>query len=127
MARFKKIPQIEEGKIFYSDEIVDNIVLFAVREIPYVTLDDFDQNQSRSNSIRVRKEKDGIHVEVEVKIHFTQSVSDIAFKIQESIRHTVETMTEHRVASVNVNICGVTFEDKMEDISNTNNLNNQEG
>ena len=116
MARFKKVPQVNEGKIVYNDEIVDGIVLLAVGEIPYIELDAKDSsNQMRSNAIKVRKDKDGIHVDVVVKIHFTQNVSDTAFKIQESVRHNIETMTEYRVASVNVNISGVTFEEKTEE------------
>ena len=125
MARFKKTPQINEGKIAYGDGIVDDIVLLAVNEIPYVELEDSNsqQKQTHSKSIKVRKEKDGIHVDVTVKIHFSQSVSDIAFKIQESVRHTVEAMTEFHVANVNVSICDVTFEDKPEETPTQNNEN----
>ncbi len=126
MARFKKIPQVEEGKLIYGYGIVDNIVLYAVREIPYVVLDDKAQEGTKTGSIKVKKEKDGIHVDVNVKIHFSQSVSDIAFKIQEAIRHTVETMTEYHVSNVNVNICGVTFDDKTEEVlSNENQPENK--
>ena len=44
-----------------------------------------------------------------IKTHFTQNISDVAFKVQEAIRHNVEAMTEYHVASVNVIIKGVTF------------------
>ncbi len=126
MSRFKKAPQINEGKIAYGDGIVDDIVLLAVSEIPYVELEDSNtqQKQTHSKSIKVRKEKDGIHVDVTVKIHFSQSVSDIAFKIQESVRHTVEAMTEFHVANVNVSITDVTFEDKSEETPVQTNENN---
>ena len=76
-----------------------------------------------------KKEKDGIHVDVVVKIHYAQSVSDTAFKIQEAVRHNVEAMTEYHVASVNVIIHGVTFEDKTEEapVQNPTSENVQEG
>ena len=114
MARFKKLPiSVNEGKIIYGDNIVDNIVLLAVREIPYVELLNQQNNDKMKNSsIKVFIEKDGVHVEVVVKIHYTQSVSEMAFKIQEAIRHNVEAMTEYHIASVNVVFKGVTFEDK---------------
>ena len=116
MTRFKKIPQVNEGKIIYHDGIVDGIVLLAVGEIPYIELDaKGPSNHMHSNAIKVKKDKDGIHVDVVVKIHFTQNVSDTAFKIQEAVRHNIETMTEYRVASVNVHISGVSFEDKIEE------------
>ena len=116
MARFKKIPQVNEGKIIYHDDIVDGIVLLAVNEIPNIELDAKDStNQMHSRAINVKKDKDGIHVDVVVKIHFSQNVSDTAFKIQEAVRHNIETMTEYRVASVNVHITGVSFEEKIEE------------
>ncbi len=128
MARFKKLPQVEEGKIIYGDAIVDNIVLFAVKEIPSVELcSDAPSSSGRSSAINVRKEKDGIHVDVMVKIHYAQCVSDIAFKIQEAVRHAIETMTEYHVASVNVGINGVNFEDKTEEVSTPAVENVQEG
>lgn len=116
MARFKKIPQAKEGKIVYGDGIVDGIVLLAVKEIPFVELcADAPRKQMRSSAIKVKKEKDGIHVDVTVRIHYAQSVSDTAFKIQEAVRHNVEAMTEYHVASVNVTIHGVTFDEKVEE------------
>ena len=50
-------------------------------------------------------------MDVKVKIHFTQCVSDMAFKIQETIRHNIESMTDYRVAGVNVIVKGVLFDE----------------
>ena len=95
MARFKKLPvNVNEGKVVYGEGIVDNIVLLAVKEIPYVELYNQQSNDKMKNSsIKVFIEKDGVHVDVVVKIHYTQSVSDMAFKIQEAVRYSVESMT----------------------------------
>ena len=114
MARFKKVPiNTNEGKIVYGDGIVDGIVLLAINEIPNVELFSQSNNKKMKNSaISVRKEKDGVHVDVTVKTHFLQSISDVAFKIQETVRHNVEAMTEYHIASVNVIVKGVTFEEK---------------
>ncbi len=113
MARFKKLPiNKHEGKIVYGDGIVDGIVLLAIQEIPFVELYvTSPSNKMSSSAIKVRFEKDGVHVDVTVKIHFSQSVADTSFKIQESVRHNVEAMTEYHVASVNVSICGILFDD----------------
>ncbi len=117
MARFKKFPQnSHEGKIIYGDGIVDGIVLLAVSEIPYVDLFAIaPRKKMRSSAIKVSFDKDGVHVDVAVKIHYSQCVSDLAFKIQEAIRHNVEAMTEYHIASVNVNVKGIMFDDKVED------------
>ena len=112
MAKFKKLTQVTEGKITYFDGIIDGIVLLTVNEIPYVKLCSKENNSLASNSsIFVSVERDEIHVDVDVKVHHTQSISEIAFKIQEAIRHNIEAMTEYHVASVNVNILGVLFDE----------------
>ena len=117
MARFKKLPVSgHEGKIIYGEGIVDSIVLIAIREVPNVELYNQPQDDKmRNNSIVVAIEKEGVHVDVMVKIHYTQNVSDGAFKIQEAIRYNVEAMTEYHVASVNVIVRGVLFTDKPEE------------
>ena len=114
MARFKKVPvSTNEGKIVYGDGIVDGIVLLAINEIPNVELYSQSNSKKMKNSaICVRREKDGVHVDVTVKTHYLQSISDVAFKIQETVRHNVEAMTEYHIASVNVIVKGVTFEEK---------------
>ena len=113
MARFKKITKnAYEGKIVYGDGIIDGIVLLALNEIPSVELYSPPQkNKMRSKSIYVSIEKDGVHIDVSVKTHYLQSVADVAFKIQEAVRHNVEAMTEYHIASVNVFVKGVSFEE----------------
>ena len=114
MAHLKKIYRsIHEGKLTYGSGIVDGIVLLSIKEIPYVELaSTLTSIPMRSNAISVRLEKDGVHVDVSIKIHYTQCVSDIAFKIQEAVRYSVESMTEYHIASVNVNVVGILFEDR---------------
>ena len=117
MARFKKVPQVHEGKVVYCDRIVDGIVLLAINEIAYIELDAKETSSlERNNAIKVRRAQDGIHIDVTVKIHYSQNVSDMAFKIQEAVRYNVEAMTEYHVASVNVHISDVNFEDKTEEV-----------
>lgn len=114
MARIKKVTRNKhEGKIVYGDGIVDGIVYLAVSEVPYAEL--YTIKQSRNNhskAINVTFGKEGVHVDVIVKIHYSQAVSDMAFKIQEIIRHNVEAMTDYHIASVNVSVKGVLFDDK---------------
>ena len=131
MARFKKLPQKKkEGKVVYGRGIVDGIVLLAVAELDYVELYSVSNKEKmRSNSIKVSLEKEGIKVSVEIKVHYSQSVSEIAFRVQEAIRHNVEAMTEYKVASVDVSVLGVMFNEvpsipvPQEDLSKTNENN----
>ena len=122
MAKFKKFTQVNEGKIVYFDGIIDGIVLLAVSEIPYVELCSKENNSlARNSAISVKIENHEVNVEVLVKVHYSQSISEIAFKIQESIRHNIEAMTEYRVSGVNVQILGVTFDEPSQPITNENN------
>ena len=113
MARFKKLNQREqEGKIVYKEGIVDGIVMLSVSELDHVELCSFvKSNDMKSRAIKVTYDKDLVNVDVMVKIHFSQSVSDVAFKIQEAVRHNIEAMTEYKISSVNVNVNGVIFDD----------------
>lgn len=122
MARFKKIPQQNhEGKIVLGNGIVDSIVMLAVSELEFVELDsNVPRSKMKSNAVKVSFDKEGVNVEVAVKIHYSQSVSDMAFKIQEAIRHNVEAMTEYHIASVNVIVQDVTFGEKEVAVSSEN-------
>lgn len=119
MARFNKIRQKEHiGKIVYGDGIVDQIIILLTSELENIELNKkASQRKMRTKSIRVIIDKDEVYVDVDVKIHHTQSVSDLAFKIQEAVRHNVESMTEYHVASVNVNVRGVLFDDNVQQLS----------
>ena len=113
MARFKKLMQKkDEGKIVYKDGIVDGIVLLSVSELEYVELCAHTKSDDmKSKAIKVVYENSAVTVDVMVKIHYSQCISDVAFKIQEAVRHNVEAMTEYKIASVNVIVNGVIFDD----------------
>mgnify|MGYP002524668226 FL=1 len=113
MAHFKKtVKKKREGKVVYGDKIVNGIVYLALAEIPYVELySTTNHKKTKKNAINVFFDKDGVYIEVTVKVHYSQCVSDTAFKIQEAVRHNVETMIDYHVAGVNVIVKGVLFGD----------------
>lgn len=117
MARFKKFSQKKkEGKIVYKNGIVDGIVMLAVSQIPMAQLFGYpNSTNTKSSSVKVSYDKEGVNVDIAVKIHFSQSISDMAFKIQEAVRHDVESMTEYHIASVNVIVKSVYFDDNTEE------------
>ena len=116
MAHFKKFPQKKkEGKIVLRNGIVDGIVMLAVSEIPMAKLYSYpNASNTKSHAVNVSFDKEGVNVDVAVKIHYTQSIADMAFKIQEAIRYNVEAMTEYHIASVNVVVKSVFFDDDVE-------------
>ena len=114
MARLKTFKYVkQEDKITYGDKIVDGIVSLAISEIPYVEFyyPVYITPKKSSKSINVTFDKNLVNVDVIVKVHYSQSVTDTAFKIQEVIRHSVESMTEYQINYVNVIVKGVIFDD----------------
>lgn len=122
MTRFKKLqPEKKEGKIVYGNAIVDNIVCLTVEELPYVELVHKVTGKKKNPAVTVFLDKKGLDVDICVKIHFSQRVSEIVFKIQEAVRHSVESMTEYRIQSVNVIVMGVMFDDYKPEDDNKDN------
>lgn len=106
--------KVSEEKITYGNKIVDGIVNVAISEIPYVELfqpNYISKSNKRIKSIKVSYDKGVVSVDVIVKVHYTQSVTEMAFMIQEAIKHSVESMTEYKVNNVNVIVNGVLFDD----------------
>lgn len=126
MARFKKFSQKKkEGRIVYKNGIVDGIVMLAVSQIPMAQLFTYpNSTNTKSSSVKVTYDKEGVNVDIAVKIHFSQSISDMAFKIQEAVRHDVESMTEYHIASVNVIVKSVYFDDNTEEKIEEKNTDN---
>ena len=116
MKRFNSYPiKKHEDKIVYADGIVDSIVLLALTEVPYVELDaDLSHPKNAYKAFKVVLSTEGVFVEVKVKIHYTQNVTDMAFKIQEAIRHNIESMTDYKVIGVNVIVTDVLLTDVIE-------------
>ncbi len=116
MKRFKPyLIKKREDKIVYGDGIVDGIVLLAISELPFVELcADVSYVKNTSKAIKVAFSNEGVNVEVKVKIHYSQSVTDMAFKIQEAIRHNIEAMTDYHVQGINVIVNDVLFTETAE-------------
>lgn len=127
MAHFKKFPQKKkEGKIVLRNGIVDGIVMLAVSEISMAKLYSYpNANNTKSRAVKVTFDKEGVNVDVAVKIHYSQSIADMAFKIQEAIRYNVEAMTEYHIASVNVIVKSVFFDDDVEKIIDNTDINTE--
>ena len=125
--RIKKFqPKESVDKLIYKNGIVDEIVLLAVAEVPYAEMYSAGHGYIPKNDVKVTIDKSVVTVDVTVKVHYTQSVSEMAFKIQEAVKHNIEAMTDYRVASVNVVVKGVIFEEKNINNSEKNNNGNND-
>ncbi|HIR99729.1 MAG TPA: Asp23/Gls24 family envelope stress response protein [Candidatus Coproplasma avistercoris] len=98
----------QKGKISYDAGIVDGIVALAIKEVDGVTL-----LNTKNNGVRLAFEKNGIVADISVKVDYGYNVASLAFRIQQSIKHNVESMTKYKVDKINVHIQDVDFPDNL--------------
>ncbi len=105
MAHIRHDPtSTQKGKITYNPSIVSGIVALAIGEVEGVV------PTGKNKGIKLSFDKQGTVVaDISVKVDNTANVSSLAFKIQQSIKHNVESMTNYKVAKVDVHITDVNF------------------
>lgn len=95
----------EKGKVVYNVGILRNIVELAVAEVEGTVPCD----QYKKSGISLYIERDGVYVDVSVGVQYGYNVPELAYRIQQSIKHSVENMTHFKVAEVDVHILDVVF------------------
>lgn len=108
----------EEGSVSYKRNVVLSIVNLATKEINGIAglsnngLSCFkkmmNKNYRRGVIIEFGQDDD-VYVDVFVDVLFGYSVKDVAFRVQENIKSSIESMTDFKVAAINVNVTGVVF------------------
>ena len=91
------------GNITYNSDIVNSIVAIAVQEVEGV------HSLTPNKGIRLYFEKDGVYVDISVIVEYSNSIPDLAFRIQQSIKQVVESMTKYKIAKVDVHVQDVVF------------------
>ena len=97
------------GVISYSRSILKNIVTLAVKEIKGVASLYKSSAKNSYSGVKIEFVGNMVVVDIAVNIYFGYSVPDTAFKIQENVKRSIETMTEYKVEAVNVSVLSVTF------------------
>ncbi len=94
----------QKGKIVYNAGIVQNIVELAVAEVEGTV-----PAQGKKSGISLFLEKDGVYVDVSVVVKYGYNVPELAYRIQQSVKQSVENMTRFKVVEVDVHIQDVVF------------------
>jgi|SRR5690554_1279860 uncharacterized alkaline shock family protein YloU len=103
----KNLQQDLTGSTIYGKNVIHSIITLATKEITGVV-----SLQGRGVKIDI-DEDNNISVDVFIKILYGHSVADVAFRVQENIKRSVETMSVYRVKNINVNILEVGFEEEV--------------
>ena len=105
MAHIRHDPtSTQKGKVTYNSGIVSGIVALAINEVDGVSL-----LNTKIKDVNYNFEKQGIEADISVKVDANYNVPSLAFKIQQSIKHNVESMTNYKVVKVDVHIQDVNF------------------
>lgn len=106
MAVYKRGNSERKGKVTYNVGIVKGIVVLAVEDVQGVA-----HNKEKLNLTKVAFNEDVVVIDITVDVLYGYSVPDVAFDIQQCVRHNVESMSKYKVDKVNVHVSSVTFED----------------
>ena len=94
----------QKGKVVYNAGIVQNIVELAVAEVEGPV-----PNQGQRGGISIFLDKEGVYVSVSVVVKYGYNVPELAYRIQQTVKQSVENMTHFKVAQVDVHIQDVVF------------------
>ena len=105
------------GSVMISEDVVATIIEHAVHEVegviglstkPGADIAELIGKKSWGKGMKITiAEENVLHVDCNVIVAYGQSVVAVAKAIQEAITAALESMTGVKVASVNVNICGI--------------------
>lgn len=90
------------GDVTYGNHVVRSIIRLAAQEISGV-------ESVSGRGVRCYIAGDTIDADVYLEVNSEVSCSDIAFKVQDNIKKSVETMTDFKMGIININIISVKF------------------
>ncbi|MDE5593899.1 MAG: Asp23/Gls24 family envelope stress response protein [Clostridiales bacterium] len=88
--------------ITYGHNVLRSIIRLAAQEISGV-------ESVCGRGVRCYIYGDTIDADVYLEVNSEVSCSDIAFRVQDNIKRSVETMTDYKMGVININIISVKF------------------
>ena len=109
--------EVTAGKVMYNKDIINSIIQLATKEISGVaSMARSSKNPviklvkgKRDNGVKVSLVGGAVVVDVFINIFSDANVKEIAWRIQENIKTSVQSMMDVKIKAVNVNIVGVDF------------------
>lgn len=99
-----------KGKVVYNVGIVKGIVRLAVEDVEGVAIESKQKVRKNADSgIKVEVTNGNINVNVIVDVYYGYSIPDVAYNIQRSIKHSVESMSKYKIGNIDVKVNGVIF------------------
>lgn len=106
-----------KGKVFYNKNILLSIINLAAKEIAGVSRlnNSFASKISKffSNNfyegVKITSNQDAINIHVYINVYYGVKVSDVVYKVQESVKNGISSMIDVKIHSINVHVMGVDF------------------
>ena len=113
-----KVSHEKGGKLSYQRSVVVQIIELAAKEIAGVASFGVGASLAIKSAFSKKYKKgiylnfteDGVETTVYLNALFGHSVNEVAFRVQENIKKSVESMTEYKVKRINVVVVGVKFQ-----------------
>ncbi|MCR5134244.1 MAG: Asp23/Gls24 family envelope stress response protein [Clostridiales bacterium] len=68
--------------------------------------------ESMSKGVKVDQTEDGINLDIYLVVYYGVKIPEVAWDIQNAVKREVESMTDKKVARVNIHVQGVTTPEK---------------
>lgn len=119
--RNKSLITSHDGSVSYKKSVVLSVINLSTKEINGVAsfnagVSFFKRLFSKNftHGVRLQYDDNKVYIDVFLNVYFGYSVNDVAFKVQENIKKSVESMTDFKVEVVNVHVLGVVFDPDQE-------------
>lgn len=109
---YKKEDNDNNGKVAYNEDILKSIVGLSVSSVEGVKVKYKGNDKSKLEGVKIISDKDNISVDVTVDMYYGYNIPEVAYFIQQSIKHNVETMSKFRIVKVDVHVDSVEFNEE---------------
>jgi uncharacterized alkaline shock family protein YloU len=120
LGNFDKVMNNNEiGKINIADDVFGIISNIAASEIQGVKglstglADDIagliNKKHQNNKGVKIEIIENEIYLNLSVIVEFGVNIPDLAWKVQENVKRSVESMTEMKVAQINVHVAGISY------------------
>lgn len=112
------MPNEKIGEISIADDVIGIIASLTVTEIEGVYsmsggfargLANVLGNSDLSRGVKIEKDNKSVKLELYLILEYEYSIPDLAWRIQDKVKRTIEAMTDLHVIEVNIHVQGVNF------------------
>ena len=93
-----------EGKVAYKSDILIPIISLAVREISGVS-------SVIKRGVKIKVADNAVDIDVFINVKTKICCTEVAFRVQENIKRSVETMTKFKTNVIRIHIIGLAIDD----------------